>query len=129
MSARRRGYVRLGDKLAAALACLLPAEQRDDLRARNVPAGDVIALFEMDHVVLHALGGSDEWYNLDPKLNAPHREKSRRDTAIVAKIKRITQRQGDGIWASAPVKRTRKIASRPNHWPKGRKLRSRTSFR
>ncbi len=50
------------------------------------------ALFEMDHVVLHAHGGPDTWENLDPKLKAPHREKSRRDTSIVAKTKRL-QRQ------------------------------------
>jgi hypothetical protein len=68
---------------------LLPQEVRDDLRARRVDAAEVLALFEWDHIVLHAHDGSDLWWNLDPKLVAAHREKSRKDTAIVAKVKRI----------------------------------------
>jgi len=67
----------------------LPQAERDDLRRRRVSAQSVIGLWEFDHVVLHAFGGADEWWNLDPKLKAVHREKSRRDTSIVAKTKRI----------------------------------------
>src|ERR1700730_3303621 len=83
---RKRSYIPFPERLAAALACLLPAEQRDDLRARKVPAEEVLALFNFDHIVLHAFDGEDRWSNLDPKLVAPHREKSRHDTAIVAKV-------------------------------------------
>jgi len=67
----------------------LPQEQRDILRDRKVPAKEVIRLFNFDHIVLYALGGSDLWWNLDPKLLIIHREKSRTDTGIVAKVRRL----------------------------------------
>lgn len=90
---RARKYLRLRDRLAAALSLLLPQDQRDDLRSRKVPAKVVIALFDQDHNVLFSLGGSDKWWNLTPMLKEPHRLKSRRDTSIVAKIDRITPQQ------------------------------------
>lgn len=86
---RARKAIRREDYLAAALACLLPQKRRDELRAAKVPAQEVIRLFSPDHVVLHAHDGSDAWWNLHPRLRPEHKEKSRRDTAIAAKIKRI----------------------------------------
>lgn len=148
MSRRPRAYIPLTERLAAALACLLPQEQRDDLRARRVPARVVVALFEVDHLVLHAppFNGSDKWHNLDPKLKAPHREKSRRDTIIVAKTKRLAAKTAErpatglrspliGLTPSGLVQAAdaqnalsgrpkRKIPSRPHSWPK-RKMQSR----
>jgi hypothetical protein len=119
---RARKHIRLGTKLAAALACLLPQDQRDDLRRRQVHEDEVLALFEFDHLGLHALMGSDEWWNLDPKLERPHREKSGRDTSIVAKVNRI--RASASAVAGAPKvarpprrRRTRKIPARRNPWP------------
>ena len=41
-------------------------------------------------MVLHSFSGSDRWWNLDPKLTAIHREKSKVDTGIVAKTKRVS---------------------------------------
>ncbi len=117
---RKRDYVRLPEKLAATLACLLPQEVRDDLRNRKVPAPEVISLFNFDHIVLHAFDGSDLWFNLDPKLIQPHREKSKKDTSIVAKAKRI-----DKKWAEF----TSKVLAKPqsiekkHKWPK-RKFRN-----
>lgn len=49
----------------------------------------VIRLFQFDHIILHALDGSDQWWNLDPKLASAHKEKSKADTGIVAKVRRI----------------------------------------
>lgn len=86
---RKRDYIRYEERLAAALSRLLPPEQEKELREKRVPAKAIISLFQNDHIVLHALGGSDKWFNLDPKIIAPHREKSRRDTSIVAKVRRI----------------------------------------
>jgi hypothetical protein len=62
-----------------------------DFRRLNyqISAEKVIALFHFDHGVLHSLGGSDRWHNLYPMLIEPHREKSRRDTSVVAKVRRI----------------------------------------
>ena len=91
MSERR--YIPFPEKLASALACLLPQEQRDALRADKVGSQFILNLFQFDHIVLHAQGGADNWWNLDPKQIAEHREKSKRDTAIVAKSKRIVRKQ------------------------------------
>lgn len=110
---RKRKYIPLPEKLAAALACLLPQEARDDLRSRKVPASEVLSLFNFDHIVLFSIGGSDDWWNISPILVAPHREKSKRDIAIVAKAKRIDKKWSD--IAPAPT---------PSKWPK-RKMQSR----
>lgn len=98
----------------------------------------MIALFQFDHIVLHAMEGEDRWWNLDPLEIAPHREKSRHDTSIVAKAKRIAKRETAHLQVMVDkltddytrdrkfvVRRKRKIPSRVNPWPKGRKLRSR----
>ena len=132
---RRRAHVSLKTKLAAALACLLPGAERDVYRAGKLPADAIIRLFQFDHIVLHAppFNGSDEWHNLDPKLTLVHREKSRRDTAIVAKTKRLVARQAvarpgvdrpgkAGGDLDASLKRSkfkRRIPSRP--FPKSRR--------
>jgi hypothetical protein len=88
----RRSYVPLPERLAATLACLLPQEQRDDLRRRKAKAEAVLALFHFDHVIFHAHGGADKWWNLDPKLVAEHREKTAKiDVPAIAKGKRITR--------------------------------------
>ena len=114
---RPRKYIPFPEKLAATLACLLSQEHRDDLRNRKVPASVVLSLFEWDHIVLHSLGGSDTWENIDPRLVAAHREKSKRDTSIVAKVKRIN------LTLLSNSSDTKKPIKRVN-WPK-RKLQSR----
>lgn len=112
---RKRGHVGLGQKLAAALACLLPAAQRDGLRERKVPAKQVIRLFTFDHLVLHAMDGSDLWWNLDPKLVAAHREKTKADVGIVAKVRRIAPQWNEFLRNMArpdrgqPQKKRRKL--------------------
>lgn len=145
----KRDYIPYSERLAAALACLLPSMRRDELRRHNATADDVIAHFHFDHIRLHALESGDpdvdKWFNLDPKLVQAHREKSRIDTGIVAKVKRLQGAQckhcgGSGIGCCpgafsevfnkkqekfrqrvlSPIKRKRKTQSR---WPK-RKLRS-----
>lgn len=130
-----RAYIPFPERLAATLACLLPQEQRDQMRRARVEAQAVISLFHFDHIELHAIGGSDLWWNLDPKEVAPHREKSRGDTSIVAKSKRIRRKQAEhqAVMAGEPIIRPRrkaKIAARPfskQHRPlrSGNKFRSR----
>lgn len=88
---RKRDHIKPTEYLAAALACLLPQEHRDELRNAKVEAKVVIALFHRDHIVLHAHDGSDLWWNLDPKLALDHIEKSKRDTSIAAKVKRVNK--------------------------------------
>jgi hypothetical protein len=94
----KRHHIPLKTKLAAALACLLPQADRDYYRRRNVPADEILRLFEWDHVSLHCFGGSDLWWNLDPKSKAAHREKSRRDTGIAAKVRRLSAREQVRAW-------------------------------
>lgn len=126
---RARKYISLRERLAAALSMLLPQEQRDELRASKAPAKTVIALFHTDHNILHALGGADRWWNLTPMLRQPHKEKSRRDTSIVAKVRRVSKEHQEfrrNLLKSKRRKRKskHKIPSRP--FPKAqRPLRSR----
>ena len=89
-------YIKTNDKLAAALSMLLPAEIRDDLRRRKVPAKEVIALFEIDHVEFHTWAEDNsvnEWWNLDWKDVASHREKTRIDQGKIAKVRKKVKRE------------------------------------
>ncbi len=124
---RKRAYIPLTERLAAALACLLPDDVRNDLRRRRKRALAVITLFDMDHIVLHSQGGLDLWWNLDPKLREEHRTKSRRDTSIVAKSKRLAKEHEEfrlrilakavGPYVKASSKwANRPIPSRVNPW-------------
>lgn len=121
MGKRKREYIRLPEKLAATLACLLPQEIRDDLRRRKVPASEVISLFHFDHIALHAFGGSDLWHNLDPKTVEIHREKSKRDTSIAAKAVRIDKKWAEFTSRNLPHFKSQK---KPSRWP-SRKIQSR----
>jgi hypothetical protein len=117
---RKRAYIPYPERLAAALAMLLPADQRDALRAARAPAKAVEKLFHLDHGALHALGGSNKWHNLTPMQVKPHQEKSRGDTKIVAKIDRIIAREQEHKDAMRRVLRP----SPKRTWPK-RKIQSR----
>jgi hypothetical protein len=115
---RPRKHIPLSELLASALADKLPQEQRDDLRARKVPAKTIIRLFTPDHVVLHAFGGEDRWHNLTMALRGPElKAKDGRDTRIAAKNKRLR-----GETCTGP---TKKIPKRVNPWPKGQPIPSR----
>jgi len=107
----KRKAIKRKEYLAAALACLLPQDQRDALRAARVPAEAVLRLFTPDHIVLHCFETPrrDEWHNLTPALRPAHAEKSRRDTKIAAKVKRLR-----GETCAGPKK---KIPQRRNPWP------------
>lgn len=135
---KARPYIPLPERLAAALACLLDQETRDRLRRSKVSAAVVVGMFELDHIELYALSdpnlpdwesGRTAWFNLDHKLKAVHHEKSRRDTAIAAKVKRLQKKEEirmaehkyamTGQLPVEPQKKTQpkhKWANRP--WPK-----------
>jgi len=87
---RKRKHIPLREQLAAALSMLLPQGVRDLMRTARFSASAVIREFEMHHNILHAHDGPDRWWNLTPMLKPEHRETARRDTSIVAKVKRIT---------------------------------------
>jgi hypothetical protein len=119
---RRRKSIPLSEQLASALACLLLQAQRDELRAAKVPAQQVIRLFTMDHIGLHCFEEPrrDEWHNISPMLRGPHKEKSRQDTAIAAKVKRIQRKQGLSAGFMALVEVVdRKMARQPRRMGRG----------
>lgn len=129
----RRKKIPLEQQLAAALACLLPQAQRDELRHARVPAKAVIRLFTMHHVEFFALGGGCEWHNLHPMTRPAHDARFAADVAAIAKVKRLAsvmamaevidrqmprrpQRTGRGAFcgpAAGKPRPKRKIASRP----------------
>lgn len=122
---RPRAHIRADERVAAALAMLLPAEQRDALRAAKAPARAVLKLFQWDHhPILFALGGPDLWWNLVPRQVKEHREKSRGDTRIVAKVDRIIERQAEHQDAMRRILAPRRDPAKPLARPK-RKIPSR----
>lgn len=118
---RARAYIATRQQLAAALVTLLPPEEQKRLREARVPARSIISLFSPDHGHLHALGGSDAWWNLHWMLRKPHQEKSRVDTAIVAKVRRLSKDHEEfrrrmlakSGQAEAPPKKPSRWPSRP----------------
>ena len=92
---RPRAYIPK-DEISASLIgdYLLSRAERDALRAAQVPAEQIIRMTTPDHNELHADGGSDKWWNLTIKLRGPElKAKDSRDTSIVAKGKRIRNKE------------------------------------
>jgi hypothetical protein len=120
MSRRPRKYIPMQQKLAAALACLLPIKVRARMRNDRMSAAAVIRCFTFDHISLHAWGGSgvDKWDNLDPWLRGPElKAKDRTDTARAAKARRIDDKWRDFTRALASGRKPRR---KPSRWPKRR---------
>jgi hypothetical protein len=121
---QRRKSIPLSEQLASALACLLPQAQRDELRAAKVSAQQVIRFFTMDHIGLHCFEepDRDKWHNITPMLRGPHKEKSRRDTSIAAKVKRLRDKPiqwpNGGVLALAEVI-DRQMACQPRRMGRG----------
>ncbi|MBC6444593.1 MAG: hypothetical protein GDA50_04065 [Alphaproteobacteria bacterium GM202ARS2] len=110
----QRDYIPYPERLAAALAELLPEDVRNDLRARQVPAKDVIALFEADHNVAVKLGGPGKWWNLTYMRPKFHKVKSRHDRRMIAQAGRYERLHLTGTKRTEAQQRTyRPIASRP----------------
>lgn len=122
---RQRSYIPYPERLAATLACLLPQEQRDDLRRRKVGRDVVIGLFDFHHVAFHAAGGSDEWFNLHPMPTHEHKERTAKiDIPAIAKAKRLTRDQQEFCRRILAKEMGRN--DRPkSKWPSGRKLQGR----
>jgi hypothetical protein len=127
-------------KLASAL---LAIGLIDYDHAKAMGRENFLSLFHFDHGILHGVEVNDEFWNLTPRLIPPHREKSRKDTSTVAKVKRLERAEAlrkmaavcraTGIDIDKVVlrpKRKAKIAARVNPWPaKGsRKIHSRNTF-
>lgn len=128
----------LETKLAAALLMtgMIPYEH-----AKAMGRTNFLSLWHFDHGALHADGGSDEFWNLTPRLIVPHRIKTATiDAPALAKGRdirateaihkaQIASRAGDyhtaavilaAVEKPSRLKQKRKIPSRP--------LRSRNTF-
>lgn len=117
MARRKRKYIPYNQRLAAALACLIPQMRRDELRHDHATAKYVISLFTFDHLHLHSLNGSDKWWNLDPKIRGPELNlKNASDTTLAAKVKRLKDDHEDfRKRVLRPVKRrkAKRVRKRP----------------
>ena len=94
----KRAHIPYPQQLAAALRELggIPYDH-----AKLMSAEQVISLFQRDHGILHATDPINEHWNITWRLRAEHREKSKRDTAIVAKSKRIVSKRNVHLAALA----------------------------
>jgi hypothetical protein len=89
MNKRRRCF-NLTERLAAAYLRLgLVPEPL----AKTGAAKDIVRHVEADHNVLHCIGGDTAPQNCNLLPQSVHAEKSRRDIAIAAKIKRIADKE------------------------------------
>lgn len=111
----RRAHISLETKCAAALLAL---GHIDYEHAKQMSARQILSLYQFDHGVLHSLGGTDEPWNLTPRLIAEHRTKSRTDTSRVAKVRRLdTQWQEFTRTALGPRRKPKDAPKRKSKWP------------
>jgi hypothetical protein len=116
--ARRRKHIPIIEIAAAALAERLPPEDYDKARIERWPASKVLRLFTPDHIVLHAWGGANRWFNLSMTRRGPElKAKDAADTSRAAKAKRIETKWHEFIVATATGRKPPKKQSR---WPKRR---------
>jgi hypothetical protein len=118
-----RGPLSLKTKLASALLALgdIPYEH-----AKRMTADQIISLYHFDHGILHGIEQINEPWNLTPRLIRPHREKSKRDCGIVAKVKRISAAHEDFRRRVLAIEKQPRIRS--SRFPQGRKLQSRNDL-
>lgn len=82
-------------------ACLLMLRRGDGSflipePLRSSGTADAICKFvDWDHGHLHALGGDTKPQNITPRRREDHKEKSRKDTGIVAKSKRLAKKHNE----------------------------------
>lgn len=63
--------------------------------AKQMTEDQFLSLFQWDHNILHETGSPDvdKYWNLTPMLIKAHREKTKTDAAIIAKGRRIRQKE------------------------------------
>jgi len=95
MANRRRKDPTLTNKLAAALREVVKIPHA---HAKLMTAEQIISLFQFHHIEYHATEGSDEHWNLEPMLIAPHKERTAKiDVPQIAKTKRIAKANDDFV--------------------------------
>lgn len=84
----RRAHISWKTKYAAALLALADIPYVD---AKEMTEDQIISLYQVDHGILHAIDPINLFWNLTPKLIAPHRRKSAEDKGIVSKSDRLVR--------------------------------------
>lgn len=128
-----RGHIGLKTQLASALLTLgdVPYDH-----AKLMSAHQFASLYRWDHSIYHTHGGTDDFWNLTPRLIAADRKKTaEQDLPAIAHVRRIIKKADRHLsrmnakQTGEPVreKPRKRIAQRPNPWPaKGsQKLRGR----
>lgn len=82
----KRKHISLKTKLASALLELGHIPYAD---AKEMGEANFLSLWTFDHGILHGVEVNNSFWNLTPRLIVPHREKSRKDAGVVAKVKRL----------------------------------------
>lgn len=127
----RRAHISDRTRLASALLALGLVEYE---HAKAMGRENFLSLFHFDHGILHGVEVNDEFWNLTPRLIPPHREKSKADTGIVAKVKRMARATSEAqarllakaTGQDAPEPRRRKVKIKSRGFQKGyRPIRSR----
>lgn len=123
-----RAYISWKTKYAAALLRFgdVPYDH-----AKLMHEDHIISLYAVDHNRLHALADDaqdevpkDHFSNLAPMLRAPHKQKSRKDAGIVAKVRTLTKEQ-EAFQRKVLARPCGQKRERSGNWPSGRKLQSR----
>jgi hypothetical protein len=122
----------LKTKLASALLQMVKPDEEGRFvpvipyeAAKTMTADQIIGHYQFDHGIHHALGGSDEPWNITPRPTKAHREKTAKiDIPAIAKTKRLSrvneELQREVLAKPAGQKRRKrgKIPARKNPWPK-----------
>lgn len=115
-----RAHINKDTKLAATLLALGDIPHDD---AKLMSADQIISLYHFDHGELHAFTKNNHFSNLTPRLITPHRRKSRTDTGIVAKVRRLTKEQ-EAFQRKVLARPCGEKRQRTGNWP-SRKMRGR----
>lgn len=124
-----RKRLTLKTKLASAIRELFKVNYE---HAKLMSEDQMLSLVNYDHGILYATDPIDEHWNLTPRMILPHREKSRRDTGIIAKAKRIDDKEAAHkerveLKTFMGEMQAHSFATdcKPSRWAKGRKMQSR----
>lgn len=124
----------LTEKLASVLLMLTdglgkPVIDRD--RAKGMSAEQIVRMFECDHEIHRAIGGTNHPTNLTMRMKAEHREKTaKRDVPQIAKTKRIaaaSRREADAQSIDAALSPVAIDPVRKSQWAKQSMATSRDS--
>lgn len=99
-----RKALTLKTKLASALLALGDIPYAD---AKEMTADQLVSLYQFDHGMLHESEHPqrDEYWNITPRLIKHHRDKTRRDAAIIAKGRRIRRKGQHFLEISAETRK------------------------